>query len=75
MIHGTLFHTKIKNKKKKKKKIRKVRKEKIWKHAILGKAISVRGNAKNENVRSETASDFHCQIGYKRTTNDWILMK
>ena len=53
----------------------KVQKEKIWKHAILGKAISVRGNAKNENVRSETASDSHCQIGYKTTTNDRILMK
>ena len=55
--------------------IRKVQKEKIWKHAILGKAISVRGNAKNENVRAETASDSHCQIGYKTTTNDRILMK
>jgi len=53
----------------------KVRKEKIWKHAILGKAISARGNAKNENVRSETASDSHYQIGYETTTNDRILMK
>ena len=52
-----------------------MRKEKIWKNAILGKAIYVRGNAKNENVRSETASDRHYQIGYKTTTNDRILMK
>ena len=36
---------------------RQVQKEKIWKHVILGKAISVRGNAKNGNVCSETASD------------------
>ena len=55
--------------------IRKVRKEKIWKHAILGKAISVRGNAKNGNVCSETASDSHCKIGHKTRTNDRILMK
>ena len=62
MTHGTLFHTKS------------TKREdlKAW---ILGKAISVRGNAKNENVRSETASDSHCQIGYKTTTNDRILMK
>ena len=55
--------------------IRKVRKEKIWKQAILGKAISVRRNAKNENVRSETAFDPHYKIGYKTTTDDQILMK
>ena len=35
------------------------------------KAISVRRSAKNvTNVRSETASDPHYQIGYKPTTND-----
>ena len=48
------------------------------KHVISGKAISVRGNAKNvtnENVRSETASDSYYQIGYEATTNDRNLMK
>ena len=55
--------------------IRKVRKEKIWKYVILGKAISLRGSARNENVRSETASDPHYQIGYKTRTNERILMK
>ena len=55
--------------------IPKVRKEKIWKYVILGKVISVRGNAKNQIKRSETASDPHYQIGYKTITNDRILMK
>ena len=55
--------------------IRKVRKENIWKHVILGKAISLRGSAKNENVRSETAFNPHYRIGYKTTTNERILMK
>ena len=60
MTHGTLFHTKS------------TKGEDL---KVCAKAIYVRGNAKNENVRSETASDFHCQIGYKTTTNDRILMK
>ena len=41
----------------------------------LSKWISVRANVKNENVRSETASDPRHHIGYKTTGNDLILMK
>ena len=59
MMHGTLYVLYF---------IRKVRKEKTWKYVILGKEISLRDSARNENVRSETASDPHYQIGYKTTT-------
>jgi len=57
--HGTLFHTKS------------------TKTDNLKTCDCRKGDfcTRNENVRSETASDPHYQIGYKTTINDRILMK
>lgn len=54
MTHGTLFHTKS-------------TKREDLKTYDCGYGDFF---AKDENVRSETASDNHYQIGYNTTTND-----